>query len=106
MKKKILSLSLIVVITIITIFSFSGSANAMTNGWRSRPIPVYADNKLTTMELEQLKEAITSFNSTRFGTFFVYSGQKPTSQIILSNNCIGVTKAPFNPDSQAGNNLG
>jgi len=105
MKKKILSLLLILVITIIAVFSFTGSAHAMTNGWKSRPIPVYSDTKLSAMEVGQLKEAIASFNSTRFGTFFVYSGQKSTNQIVTSDNCICVTKAAFNSGSSANEDI-
>lgn len=93
-RKKILSLFLVFSI-MASIFIMPNKVNAMTQAWEHRPITVYADQKLSDMEISQLKEAINAWNSTRFGTFFTYGGKKPSFVTSSYPNAIGVTKMPF-----------
>lgn len=91
MKSKIISMLLAVTVLMASL-GFPSTVQAKTNAWSSRPIPVYADTQLSNTEKSQLREAINAWNSTRFGTFFVYSGEKSYVDIISTNNIIGVTK--------------
>lgn len=90
-KSKIFTM-LLVIAVLVTSFGFTSTVHAMTKPWSSRPIPVYADTNLSTVEKSQLKEAINAWNSTRFGTFFVYSGEKAYVDLVSTSNIIGVTK--------------
>lgn len=91
MKSKIFSM-LLAIAVLVTSFGFTSTVHAMSKAWSSRPIPVYADTKLSATEKSQLREAINAWNSTRFGTFFVYNGEKSYVDLISTNNIIGVTK--------------
>lgn len=92
---------LVVMLTaVIMLTCFSTSASAYTyetsgRGWQNRPITVYADLSLSSMERSQLQQAINTWNSTQFGTFFVYGGTIGNTALISGKGICGVTKAPF-----------
>lgn len=128
MKRKILSLSLIIV-TLCTIFGivFVNNSNAtiesthylyeksaFENGainpesvdatkgvkWASIPVKIYADSSFNATEISQLQQAISAWNSTKVGTVLTYAGTM--YNVNLVGGAIGVTKAPINPNSTIG----
>ncbi len=96
----IFAIILLVFITILSLTAF-----CVNKPWSSRPISVYADTKLTDTEISQLKESIHSWNSTSYGTFFVYKGTIPTVALYSTSNIIGVTKVNFNVDNIVNDSL-
>lgn len=95
MKKKILLLSLSIV-TVISLFGFIfvpkvEAATTYGFGLASRPLTIYAGGELSTSQINILKDAINSWNSTRFGTFFVYGGVKRVYNPIKADGWSTVT---------------
>lgn len=68
-------------------------------GWSTRPITVYADMTFNSNEISQIKQAINTWNSTRFGTFFVYGGTMNRFSILSLPGICGITKDAFPNDS-------
>lgn len=130
MKKKILSLSLIVV-TLCTIFGFdfANNVNATTESvshnllapgmsnsldkegairivsgrkWASIPVKIYVDSSFNATYISQLQQAILAWNSTRVGVVLTYAGTTPSPIIV---NGIGETKAPISSNSTIANTV-
>lgn len=130
MKKKILSLSLIIV-TLCTIFGFgfSNKVNATTESvshnllvpemsdsidkealtrtvsgkkWSSIPVRIYADASFSAAYISQLQQAIFAWNNTRVGVVLTYAGTTPNPYLV---NGIGVTKTPISPNSTIANTV-
>ncbi len=130
MKKKILSLSLIIV-TLCTIFGFTFSNNVNTTTesvshnllapgtptsldkeasartvsgkkWSSIPVRIYADASFDATYISQLQQAIFAWNNTRVGIVLTYAGTTPSPYLV---NGIGVTKAPISPNSTIANTV-
>lgn len=114
--KKVLSLSIIIVLCAIVILGISSNVNAKTNEdtqniseeyvcnysnkvgtarsvlgykWASIPVRVYADRSFSPMYISQLQEAIAAWNSTRVGTVLTYAGTSGNLQLLT--NMIGVS---------------
>lgn len=85
----------ILLLIVVFSFTFCTKVNAANLGWKNRPVSVYADTRLSSMEISQLKEAINAWNSTKFGTFFIYSGQKTEKQLIPMSGVVTVSKGAF-----------
>ncbi len=102
MKKKVLSLSLII-IALCSIFTFSfmpkSEATLLVGyGWKKLPIKIYASSELNANERAQVQEAINSWNSTKFGTLFQYGGVRSASIIPLYTMADGyntISKLPL-----------
>ncbi len=95
MKKKILSLSLIIV-TLCTVFCFSFTPKVEAStlygyGLAQRPLTIYAGSELSTSQINILKDAINAWNRTKFGTFFVYGGVKRVYNPISADGWSTVT---------------
>ena len=95
MKKKILSLTLItIIVSIIFSLGFATRVEATVSygyGIGNRPLKVYAASNFNSNEISQLKQAIDAWNSTKFGTFFVYGGTVPYWTIPNYNVSDGLT---------------
>lgn len=131
MKKKILSLTLIIV-TLCSILSlgFANNVNATMKTtshnllapgfenqvsskenstravfgykWSSVPVNVYADSSFDATYISQLQQAISVWNSTRVGTVLRYAGTTPNPYMV---NGIGVTKAPISTAGTVANTV-
>ena len=130
MKKKILSLSLIIVtLCSVLALGFANNVNAtmeMTSHnllapgyenqvrennstrtvygekWSSVPVNVYADSSFDATYISQLQQAISAWNSTRVGTVLRYVGTIRNPYMV---NGIGVTKAPISTAGTVGNTV-
>lgn len=93
-RKKVLSSIYAIVMLVGMIATSVSAAPAYGYGFASRPITVYADNSFNASEINQLREAISVWNSTRVGTVIIYGGQKNLSSFYWNSDGInGIVKA-------------
>lgn len=106
MKNRKIMLSFFILLLVITFsFTFCTKVNAANLGWKKLPVSVYADTRLSNMEISQLKEAINAWNSTKFGTFFIYSGEKTEKQLIPMSGVVTVSKGPLSLNGETVDSL-
>ena len=98
--KKILSISVIIIAVLAITFCIPTNVYAsdfvdINYGWSTRPVTVYADMTFNSNEISQIQQAINAWNSTRFGTFFVYGGTMNRFSILSLPGICGITKDAF-----------
>lgn len=68
--------STIMIISLFVVSSIPVSATTLYGyGFALKPITIYASNSLSLMEVQQLQDAINTWNNARVGKVLVYGGK-------------------------------